>query len=685
LTHRLASSSQATLQAVLLLGGLAICWWGDLSLPLASATGFPPLGITWYLTTSIGLPAIVLGTTSPLLQFWLAPEHGQSRGVYRWFAVSNLASLTALFSYPWLIQPLWSLSDQWAIWRAGFTLYCLCFGGLALRQWRQPARPTPRDPGAGLSAAPADNHRPGRSPLGWWLLSFGPAVLLMAVSNQITADLSAGPLLWVWPLGLYLLTYTLAFAWPMLGDSGFGWLAATVGGLALLLGVWFNSYLPAWLLGSSQLGGLFFLSLLCHSYLVRLQPATTQLTQYYWMIAVGGWSGGLIVSCLAPWLLDHYYELELAVFLCWWSCLAFRRATATNRAPGDGSLAHSRQAVARWGKVGRLLGTALISLACLLGLNAKYPWQVQGPDAVGLLAQERTFFGVLRVEQQVTAAGRMRTMGHGSTDHGRQLIEGPFAQLPTGYYSPGSGLAAAVTAMRQRRPQGLRIAVLGLGAGNLVHWMQPADRMVFYEIDPAVARFARAYFPNLDHAAGSCSVRIADGRLGLQQDAAAGEVWDLIVMDAFTGDAVPTHLLTEEAWQIYLNALAPDGIIAVHISNRYIDLEPVLRSVANRENLESRSIEYRPWPEQDRAGRSLLQLQQRWVAHAGQWAGLPPPAWESGMTIDVDPRRSHWVLVGRHGVAGTAWPESLGRDVDRPAEKSVRWTDDFAPLWPLLK
>jgi len=742
---------QVLAQTILLLLVYVICVPLDLDTTWLNSTeaesaAAPVWTVVRYLAAHLGLPAIALSTTSPLIQSWLAKLPDQP-SPYRWFAISSLVNLLALVLYPIYIQPNVSLDNQIRIWSGGLVGFLVCFvwnGVATILMLKKAKLRLGRDRSWEISEAASSstrveewqNLRLRRSAI-WAVmcLSFFPSVLLSAVSNQITADVGAVPLLWVIPLALYLFTFSMAFGMPKIGLSYWLDFGAFVGAIILFVCVWLSRVTPAGWQVIGVCGGMFWLCLLCHARMVRLQPGSVDLPLYYWLISLSGFAGGAFVGGVAPVCFSNFYELELAVLGCWASGRLLGQGVAlvpkrsgqsllqqagsgqggefSNAfeivSGGKGALialknfdAGSLTGTGRWDRFCRRVtwgATAVICLLALVGVFAKYPSLNRSVNGSILLNQSRTFFGVLKVKQLETDLGTMRVLGHGTTDHGRQLMAGPYADMPSGYYAPGSGLGLAFDELRRAssRP-GIRVAVLGLGAGNILHWGQPEDHFTFYEIDQAVVALAREYFPNLRMAKATVEVKVGDGRNLLRLERQAnGPPHDLIIMDAFSGDSVPTHLLTKEAFDVYLQRLKLDGVIAVHISNRYVDLGPVLRAVARANRLEIQEVDFRPASEWVGGVGNQILLEQL-AGMIPETACLSPCGFVHALArFEVDPRRSRWILLSRvpfqkRVAIATNRSESRIEPNPKPAiippnatNTEVLWTDDYSPIWRLLK
>jgi hypothetical protein len=562
---RLRARTQRRLHAALLLASLA-------SLPILlndawrpADPGQPVLRIVALLAATIGLPYFMLSTTGPLLQAWFARRYPRAR-VYRLYALSNAASMVGLIAYPTLIEPSSSIPVQAAGWSAGYGLFAL--SGLVLL-WRGAAAadglaPGPRDPGeadAAESGAPNPGPAGPRQQLGWFGLSALGSILLLAVTAHLTQNVASVPFLWLLPLTLYLLSFILCF-------DGQGWywprITPALAGLAcvLMAGGLIASIGPGAriVLGSMPLeqgivvyaGGLFALCMFLNGQLAWRRPAAVQLTRFYLMLALGGAAGGVFVAVIAGWLFDDYWELPLALLA---SAAVLLGLAETERA-------------------------RLLAFACLLPtllLCSALIWF--GGQAS--IETTRNFYGVLKLRQIDRGTPQERLLlVHGNTVHGGELLDPGMRGEPISYYGPGSGVARALRWLQQADgSHAQHVGLVGLGAGVLAGFRRPGDRYRFYEIDPAVAELARRRFTWLSDVPGVTEVRLGDGRLLLESEPANG--FRMLVLDAFSSDAVPMHLLTTQAMQVYRRHVDDDGAIVFNISNRYLDLAPVVRNLAD--------------------------------------------------------------------------------------------------------
>lgn len=481
----------------------------------------PSWAILRTLALAMGLPVMVLASTSPLLQRWSGLALP-----YRLYALSNAASLGALLAYPFLLEPLVPLSSQWTWWRAGYILFAVLSIPLAWRARELPQR-----------SARLSLH------VLWFAAPAVSAALLMAVTTQLTQEVAPVPFLWVLPLAVYLSSYIVCFektSWYR--RRVFGILASllipascTLAIVGINVGFW-------WHLGGHT-ATLFVCAMLCHGELALSRPAPEKLTSYYLSIAGGGAVGGLLVAVLAPQVFSTYAEFPLALAAC-----------------------------ALIGLPGQWLDSAPAKRAALIGLAlaAAVPVTVLTPSGNGVIEARRNFYGILRVTE---SAGK-RTLTHGAITHGSQWMDRP--QTPTTYYGYGSGVGRELDE-RSRAAGGLRVGVVGLGVGTLARYGRAGDTMRFYELNPEVARMARGHFTFLRDSAARIEIVEGDARLQLQQE--PDQMFDVLVIDAFSSDSIPVHLLTREAGAIYRRHMAPGGTLLVHISNHTLNLEPVVRGL----------------------------------------------------------------------------------------------------------
>jgi hypothetical protein len=553
-----------------------------LALPVLPPESWKPAGavepnaaILTMLAVHVSLPFVALAATGPLVQAWFAHCY-PSRSPYPLYAVSNLGSFLALLAYPFLLEPRLPLSRTGQLWSLAFVVTAAAVLACAALTRRH-------GPGERASAATAPAPAPSPARVALWLLLPGCAVvILMGVTNALTLDAASVPFLWILPLGVYLTTFVLCFgservyrrvpylflvAVPFLGQ----WLLR-------IYGVDIDPALLS-IANSIQVQILIHVLLLfgacmvLHGELYRLRPPASSLTAFYLCLSGGGALGGIFVGALAPRLFDDYHEFELGFTLAWLLLLA----VCWQDTRGWLSRAAPRR---RWA-----LALALLAIPL--------PWAALVPleRSADVAYQERSFFGVLRVWQRGMGPAEQRQLSNGSTMHGVQFPSAP--QRPTSYYGVQTGIGLA---LGQRDPESpATIGVVGLGIGTLAAYGWPGDRIRFYEIDPAVTRFARdpRWFTYLAQSAAEIEVVEGDARISLASERERGTLpaYDFLIVDAFSSDAIPVHLLTREALALYADALAENGLLAFHVSNRHFDLVPILVKLADDAGLHVAAID----------------------------------------------------------------------------------------------
>jgi hypothetical protein len=536
--HRLSRLGRPGLWHMAALGA------GVVSLPLL-AVGSPPagvnpsLGVLAVLALWVGAPYFLLSTTGPLIQSWFAREFP---GVtpYRLYAVSNAGSLLGLLAYPVAVEPLLGVTLQLALFAAGFGVFAVLAGLLARRTHR-------RAPGPGLAALAGALESPPPPPAkvraAWLVYPALSSALLLAITTHLTQNIAPVPFLWVLPLALYLLSFIICFDRPAWYRRAV-FHPLTMAALAVM--AWAMLMLdPASTISLSIplfSGGLFVLCMYCHGELAALKPAPAFLTGYYLRISLGGAAGALAIAVGAPLALKYYFELAVVLVACAMLALMvnYRRHWLADAA---------------WAAVA--VGTVVSALL-----------QVQA-FREGNLSASRNFYGALRIVER----GGAVSMIHGTVNHGLQWRDPARRREPTAYFGRTSGIGRLLASRRASR-----VGIIGLGAGTLAVYARPGDRYRFYELNPQVAEQAKAAFTFLSDAGGAVDVVIGDGRLSLERE--APNRFDVLVVDAFSGDSIPVHLLTEEAGRLYRRHLAPGGVLALHISNSSLDLAPVAAALA---------------------------------------------------------------------------------------------------------
>jgi hypothetical protein len=548
LTMRLGARRQALLHVALLAVSLAC-------LPIIASSGWKPLGeeepisrILLLLAATIGLPYFLLSTTTPLLQSWYWRRF-QSAVPYRLFALSNFASLLALLGFPLFFEPAFDLGQLgwgWSILFAAFALLCAGTAWMSINGF---------DPVEKDAARKAVKAIPVKDQLLWLALSAMGSVMLLAVTNHVTQNVSSVPFLWVLPLALYLVTFILAFDHPR-------WYVRPVflALLPLLLPA-MAYYIPSLDLRVAAplyMIGMFVACMVCHGELALLKPDPAHLTRFYLMMSLGGALGAVLVAIVAPLVLPGYFELGIA--LCLLGALFVLRV----------------RGFASWGVL------AVLAATIVLVVKGAHDY------TNGIRVMERDFYGVVRTADHYSPVP-YRSMYHGAIMHGGQLLGEPFRNTPADYFSPESGYGRVFTSLREMQPkQPLNVGVIGLGAGVIAAWMKPADTLTFYEISPRVVDIARREFTFLADTPAKTQLVMGDGRLSLEREPPRG--YDVLGIDAFSGDSIPMHLVTREAMALYVKHIKPDGVIVFQATNRYIDLLPVVKRLAAEFGLEAVNI-----------------------------------------------------------------------------------------------
>lgn len=581
----------------------------------------PVLWLLALLAVSVGLPFFVVSTTGPLLQKWFASTRARTAGdPYFLYSASNLGSMLGLLSYPFLLETSLRLADQSRLWTLGYGLLVVLAAACSTALWRADGRqpgnaaitndpgPSPAGPASDPPLAQSVPSPSTTSPdritayrrVRWVLLALAPSSLMLGVTTHLTSDIAAIPLLWVVPLAIYLLTFTLAFARRTWIPRSLVLRALPLVLLPLSVVVVTRIYV-VWLMVPLHLLLQLVATLACHRELADDRPSTRHLTEFYLWLAVGGVLGGAFNALIAPLVFTSVTEYPLALVLI--ALLAppirplepGRRHRAFDVAVPLGMLLiiAGIVAAARW--QGRAVGhpeLVLLSagLAFPLLSFSRRPLRFGLGLAVLLLGlpmlfadrgrevhAERSFFGVHRVLRD--PAHHLQRLMHGTTVHGIQSLDPARRGEPLGYYHRNGPAGDVFASLRARRP-GARVAVAGLGAGTLAAFGEPGQDWTFYEIDPTVERIARdsRWFTYLRDCRARERVVLGDARLALAR--ATHERYDLLVLDAYSSDAIPVHLITREALRLYLDRLAPDGMLAFHISNRYFDLAPVVGRLA---------------------------------------------------------------------------------------------------------
>ncbi len=595
----------------------------------------PVLAIVGVLLLSVALPYFTLAANSPLMQAWFSRIH-PDQSYTRLYALSNLGSLLGLLTYPILIEPNFSLLSQGWLWTFGFLLFGLLTTWIVLKSGRSAALSQPE----AIPAAPSPRPTIALRSL-WIALSATASLFLLSVTNQITQDVAVIPFLWVLPLSIYLLSFILTFS----GERGYNRkfiailfiVSAALTMYAMLNATRLHVY---WQILAYCLL-LFAACMLCHGELYRLRPPADHLTEFYLMVSIGGALGGIFVSLIAPLIFNGYWEFLVGLAMTLAVLLSILRPLLR----GDISVGSPGDLSAR----ARFVFNIFLLVTLLLSLLGTY--------FSGSLYAKRNFYGVIRVRELIpeNTGKPAYVLSHGITIHGLQFIDGgPLRDRPTTYYVPQSGVGLAILnhpKYKQGRP--MRVGLLGLGIGTLAAYGRPGDTYRLYEINPVVTELAAGkskYFSFLRDSKANLTIVPGDARISLRNELDSGNAqnFDVLVLDTFSSDSIPVHLLTKEAFDLYLKHLAPGGIIAVHITNLHLDLQPVLWKLAQYYGLHLARVNYGG----DSEG-----------GYASQW-----------ILLARDPSELEDPVIQEHVV-----------DLSGYSTNIKLWTDDYSNLFQILK
>jgi SAM-dependent methyltransferase len=618
LAQKLTPRRQVWLHLALLVLALVVSLPFSLDAQLLESSFGPLATLLGALFVTIGLPLFVVSSSAPLFQHWFGfTGHPDADDPYYLYAASNAGSMLALFAYPFVIERLLTVETQAHVWAWGF-------GGLALLA----ASCGFLVQGARRADAHTHHVASDTSPKsltwkrrGWWLLiTFIPSSLMLGVTHYLTTDLASVPLFWVLPLGLYLLSFILVFGRVPFFDRAlrFSLPPATL----LLMGATVTKALPMLALVVCHLLLFFGFAMFFHGQLAQDRPHTEHLTEFYMWMSVGGAAGGLFNALLAPalfdWSVEYFLVLALAIALMRPFGIAAsdqaeehgepRFVSHRERALRIGSAILLVFAVADWvfavdmffvDSFSTLFGFALVA-STFVGFSIKFPmtryvWvalvlligAAMDEDVESTVAVERSFYSDYRVYERTVNDHRIRVLSMGTTQHGLQDIDPGHEYRPVGYYHPAGPVGDIYGSVPHEE-----VAVAGLGSGALAPYTELGTRFTFYEIDPVVEEIAREHFTFLERCGDRCEVKIGDARKLLEEESPGK--FDLLFMDAYSSDSVPTHLLTREAVQLYMSRVKEDGVVVCHVSNRYLDVESVVGAIADDLGLATRTQAYRP-------------------------------------------------------------------------------------------
>lgn len=617
--------------------------------------------ILMVLALGVGLPYFLLSTTGPLVQSWFAKTY-PTRSPYRLYVLSNVGSLLALISYPFLFEPVMSVTTQSNAWSVGFGVFSLMTIGLATYVSRSLSKKGAEglagvadasqvkgasgEGGEAAAAAEPEESAPtfGRKML-WMGLAAVASLMLLATTNQMCQEVAVIPFLWILPLLLYLLTFIIVFAGDKWTARGF-WMPALAATTAATLWAMFEGVGLGiiWQVVIYSLN-MFVTCMVMHGEMVRLRPHPRYLTSFYLMMSLGGALGGLFVSAVAPFVFLGFWELHVGIGLAWALSLGLLYAGRK----GERRRVHVAVRAARIA-----VGTGMIVVMCVLG----YHVYNQLGNTVFL---SRNFYGLLRVKREISSQTdrEYNKLTHGAITHGLQYTDPALRCVPTTYYGPTTGAGLAINFHPKRLLPGtadhsLNIAAIGMGTGTLAALGEPGDHMRFYEINPEVIQISKgdqAVFTYANECPAQVDVVEGDARITLEREVAegGGSAYDVMLLDAFSSDSIPVHLLTVEAVELYLKAMKPDGILVVHISNRHLDLKPVVYGIAEHLGLRSVVVDYDTDSSHDLYGAT-------------------------------------WMILTRNDAFFEEYPASdLITQQEPPTKQVPLWTDDYSNLSMILK
>jgi spermidine synthase len=705
-TNKLAPRKQVMLHLLVFLLALA-------ALPILPSESWKPRGgenatahILLLLVASLGVPYFVLAASAPLFQKWFTLSY-PGRSPYRLYALSNAGSLAALLSYPFVIEPRVNLTTQASLWGWGFGALVALGALCGWRAWNSHQNPstTAEETMTGNAELFSTSSRPsfGQRIL-WLLLPACASLLLLATTNKITQDVAAIPFLWILPLSVYLLTFVICF------DSPRWYLRLPVTFLliaSLAVLAWANSGEASLEMRLQILiftGGLFVCCMACHGELYRLRPGPAYLTEFYLMIAAGGALGGFFVAVIAPLVFNDFYELHLGLALCGLLFLiAVLRGTRSGGEPAEAALARTGRSDywrtvscvvpllafagldqllsglgSQGGGISRgwfiafrvMLWSVLVLLIVMWLLRGTWKtfryWRGMGALWLGLawfglvitlcvqvygsvenvIYRSRNFYGVLTIYEYMKKdpTNHHKLLQHGTITHGIQFYDPVRAMLPNSYYGTNSGMEVAWDSLPQRP---LRVGVVGLGTGTITTYGREGDYFRFYEINSEVLHLARNRFSYITNTPAKVDVMLGDARLTMEKD--PPQKFDLLVVDAFSSDAIPVHLLTRQAFELYRKHLTPGAVLAVHVSNHYLNLEVVMARAAKHFGFAATAVDY-------------TERAPTWFLYSSTWILL----WPDGEVFMTQRARD------------------LGRAL-RPRRSVPLWTDDYASLYTILK
>ncbi|MDP1561486.1 MAG: fused MFS/spermidine synthase, partial [Pirellulaceae bacterium] len=588
------------------------------------------------------------------------PKHSP----YRLFALSNLGSLLALVGFPFVIESYLTLDQQSWYWSGGLLAYALLVAwcGYRFQRLADSASSTPTVANAVTDEDPGTSKKSTVAPLRlgpwvvvlWLLLPMLASVQLLATTSFLTQEVGAHPFLWILPLALYLISFIVCFEYERLYVRPVFFVALCGSALyaCYVLEKGLHESFRSQIVAYSSV--LFSAAMICHGELARLKPDPSRLTAFYLCISLGGAAGGFLVALIAPHVFNDYYEFHLSLIL-----IVVFTVPLVFVAGYREYFSKERDGLKL---VGSLL-TIVTGVVAAGGVGAAAVKMVRDSTSDTVIGQYRNEYGVLKVEDR---PGK-RNLSHGKTMHGYQVVDPDWQHRPTSYYSPGSGLGLVMRYLQgelggepdlanpaaEQPAASLRIAAIGLGTGTVVTWGRATDTVRFFEIDPKVVAVAKTHFTYLKEAKAKNDISLGDARVQLERETENNEpLYDVLIADAFSSDSIPKHLLTTEALQVYLSRIKPDGFLAIHVSNRFIQLAPLLERQARDLGVPAIYISYSP--DKDDPNQKYQDSSSWVVLTQNEWFRANPVV-----------QSAQW-----------NFPQ---QDTD------IRWTDDFSPLFPLMR
>ncbi len=609
----------------------------------------PAMDIIFLLLSTVGIPYILVSSTGPLLQQWFAKKY-PDKSPYRLYALSNLGSLLALLTYPFIIEPNLGLNTQTIFWSIGYGVFILMCGWVGMTLYKSLSN-LPHT----LKKAESTEEQEMSTwdPLLWIAFSASGSVLLLAATNFICQDVAVIPFFWILPLSLYLITFIIAFDSPRWYIRWI-WIPALVLITPKIFGMLEDHYNLDYNDLTEQIiiyfGGMFIALMVAHGEMVRLKPPTKHLTFFYLMVSLGGAIGGVFVTFIAPEIFSDFWEWPIGFVL-----ILLLAGVSFLLKPGFDIPIFISSKLPKPKLPAWILPA---SVAILLSGGSVYfglkITKFQDSFSEDVLTSTRNFYGVTRViESSKGTSSHKYKMFHGQIKHGLQFQDPKKMQIPTSYFSTNSGIGLAIQQHPKRlNNQGIHVGIIGLGAGNIGAYLKPKDKFLYYEIDSDVERIARQYFTYLNDGGEQIEVVLGDGRISMERELKeqGSRKFDILAIDAFSGDAIPIHLLTKEAFELYFKHLNSDGILAVQITNRHVELKPLLYNMAKKFGMKTVFVK-------NRRDRSRGISSSTWVLISNNQKFMQ----NRKLLFNVKP-----------------WPASAQQ------KKSI-WTDDYSNLVEFLK